>query len=258
MTDLVDQSIAQLRATHDRLAAHVGTLTVEDLSASSGAAEWSVADVLSHLGSGAEINRHTFLASLEEGHERPENHDVWDRWNALPPAEQAAAFVESDRRLVELLESLTPEQRASSTIDLGFMPAPVPIATAIGMRLNEQTLHGWDVRVAHDPDAALSDEAARLMVRHYLEGMGFMLGFIGKAAELDEPARVAFGDHTLVIADKVRLEAGTDGATATYAGPFESVVRLVSGRLGKEHTPTDVEVTGNVTLDELRQVFPGY
>lgn len=258
MTHLVDQSIAELRATHDRLAAHVATLTAHDLAAASGAEQWTVADVLSHLGSGAEINRHTLLASLGEGDDRPENQDVWDRWNALAPEAQAAGFVESDGRLVELYESLTPEQRATTNVDLGFMPAPVPLATALGMRLNEQTLHDWDVRVAADPTAALSDTAAELMVQHYLDGMGFMLGFVGKAAELDHAARVAFGDNTLAITDAVALEAGTDGSTATYAGPLEAVVRLVGGRLGTEHTPSDVEVTGNVTLDELRRVFPGY
>ena len=34
-------------------------------------------------------------------------------------------------------------------------------------------------------------------------------------------------------------------------------MRLLSGRLGAEHA-AGVSVTGNVTLDELRKVFPGY
>ncbi len=32
----------------------------------------------------------------------------------------------------------------------------------------------------------------------------------------------------------------------------------MAGRLSPEHTPAAVEVTGNVTLDDLRRVFPGY
>ncbi len=258
MTNLVDQSIAELRATHDRLAAHVPTLTVDDLTATSGGAEaWTVADVLSHLGSGAEISRHTLLAALGDG-DLPKNQDIWDRWNALTPADQAAGFIESDRRLVELYESLTPDQRATTTVDLGFLPAPVPLATALGMRLNEQALHAWDVEVGTDPAAGLSDTAAELMVQHYLEGMSFLLGFIGKAGELDEPVRLAFGERTLAITDSVALESGNDDATATFSGPVEAVVRLLTGRLGAAHTPPDAEVTGNVTLDELRRVFPGY
>jgi uncharacterized protein (TIGR03083 family) len=258
MTHLVDQSIAELRATHDRLAAYVATLTADDLAATSGAEKWTVADVLSHLGSGAEIARHTLAAALGEDSERPANEAVWDRWNAMSPADQAAGFVDSDGRLVELYESLTPEQRATLSVDLGFLPAPVPVATALGMRLNEQVLHDWDVRVAADPAAALSDTAGELLVRHYADGMGFMLGFIGKADRLAAPTRVAVGEHTLAIGDSVRLEAGTSDTTATYAGPLEAVARLLGGRLGEDHTPADAGVSGNVTLDELRRVFPGY
>jgi hypothetical protein len=35
------------------------------------------------------------------------------------------------------------------------------------------------------------------------------------------------------------------------------VARLLTGRLGAEYAG-GVSVTGNVTLDELRKVFPGY
>ena len=54
------------------------------------------------------------------------------------------------------------------------------------------------------------------------------------------------------------LEPGTDGATATFDGPLEAGIRLMAGRLRPEHTPAGIEVTGDVTLDELRKVFPGY
>lgn len=258
MTHLVDQSIAELRATHDRLAAHVASLSPDQLTGPSGADDWTVADVLSHLGSGAEIGRGPLLAALGDDGERPGNQEVWDRWNALAPAEQAAGFVESDARLVELYEGLTPEQRGTTMVDLGFLPAPVPLTTAVAMRLNEQVLHDWDVRVAADPGAALTESAADLLLQHYRDSMGFMLGFIGKADQLDRPVRLAVGDSTVVITDSVALEAGTSDTTATYAGPLEAVVRLVTGRLGEAHTPADASVTGNVTLDELRAVFPGY
>jgi len=189
----------------------------------------------------------------------PANQEIWDRWNALPPVEQASGFVESDRRLVELFESLTPEQREEVRVDLGFLPAPVPLATPVAMRLNEQTLHGWDARVGVDPAAALSDEAAELVLQHYADSMSFMLGFIGKADRIDEPVRLAVGDRVISIEDTVGLEAGEGAAsTATYDGPLEAVVRLLAGRLSPEHTPAEVSVSGNVSLDQLRDVFPGY
>ena len=123
--------------------------------------------------------------------DRPKNQDVWDRWNALSPDEQAAGFVESDARLVELYESLTADQRETTMVDLGFLPAPVPLATPLAMRLNEQTLHGWDARVGADPTAALSDTAADLLLQHYLgcDELHARLHRQGRPARRADPAR---------------------------------------------------------------------
>ena len=257
MTELVDATIAELRAIHDRLAAEVAGLTPDQLTAQSGAEDWTVADVLSHLGSGSEISRFPVLAATGTGEDAPENQAVWDRWNALAPADQAAAFLETEERLVSTYEGLTPEQRESIHIDLGFMPQPLPLATVLGMRLNEVALHGWDVEAGLDPAAALSDTSAALVARHFTETMSFMLGFVGKP-EAVGPARVALGDYSIVLGDAVSLEPGTDGATATFEGPLEAGIRLMAGRLKPEYTPAGVDVTGKVTLDELRKVFPGY
>ncbi len=257
-SSLADATIAELRANHDRLAALVGGLSADQLTAQSGAEDWTVADVLSHLGSGSEIGRYPVLAAAGVGEDAPENQAVWDRWNALPPADQAAGFVESEERLVSTFEALTTDQRESILIDLGFMPQPLPLATVLGMRLNEVALHGWDVEVGVDPAAALSEESAALLARHFAETMTFLLGFTGKP-EGAPTARVALGDHTIVVdPEGVRLEAGHDQTTATFEGPLEAGIRLMAGRLTPEHTPDGVAVTGNVTLDDLRRVFPGY
>ncbi len=258
MTELVDLTIAELRANHDRLAAFVDELGEDQLKGPSGASEWTVADVLSHLGSGAEIQHHSITRALGSQDEAPENQAIWDRWDALPPTEQASGFLAADERLVSLFESLTPQQRTELTVDLGFLPAPVTVETPLAMRLNEQTLHGWDARVGVDPAATLSHAGAELILGHYAGSMSFLLGFVGKADQVAEPVRLTVGTHTVAIGESVALETGTDGATATYDGPLEAAVRLVAGRLDPEHTPAAVEVTGNVTLDDLRKVFPGY
>jgi hypothetical protein len=64
MTELVDLTIAELRSNHDRLATFVDELDEAQLKSPSGAAEWTIADVLSHLGSGAEIQHHTISSAL--------------------------------------------------------------------------------------------------------------------------------------------------------------------------------------------------
>ena len=257
-SSLAAASIAELRAIHDRLAGAVAGLPADRLTAPSGAAEWTVADVLSHLGSGAEISRYPVLAAAGAPEEAPANQDVWDRWNALPPADQASGFVASDERLVATYEGLSAEQRESAQVDLGFLPQPVPLATALGMRLNEAALHGWDVEVGLDPAAALSEESAALLASHFAETMTFLLGFVGKPEGAPE-ARVALGEHSIVVGSEgVRLEPGTDGATAKFDGPLEAGIRLMAGRLKPAYTPPGVTVSGDITLDDLRKVFPGY
>ena len=262
MTATVDASIAALRSTHDELAGLVRGLTDEQLLAPSGSSQWPVAQVLSHLGSGAEISAATLRGAVE-GSGRPAdgfNQSVWDRWNALSPREQADGYLAADAVLVQAVESLTPEQRAGLSVDLGFLPAPVPVATYAGMRLNEAAQHSWDVRVAFDEEATIDDATARLLVDHLADGLGFLLGFTAKADRAPTPARVRLTgvEHDLSLGDAVALVPVGGEPTATLEGSADAVARLVSGRLTPAHTPVDVRVSGAVTLEDLRRVFPGY
>ena len=168
MTTLADRTIAALRATHDDLAALVHALTDEQLAAPSGASEWTVAQVLSHLGSGAEIGLATLETALTAGPaaEPGFNQSVWDRWNAMSPREQATNFLQHDARLVAAYEALTSEQRMAAQVDLGFLPQPLPLASFAGMRLNESAQHSWDVRVAFDPSAAIPADVAAVLAEH--------------------------------------------------------------------------------------------
>jgi uncharacterized protein (TIGR03083 family) len=260
VTSLADRTIAALLDHHDALSAVVPNLTDSQLTGPSGAAEWTVAQTLSHLGSGAEIALMTYQTAIED---KPEpgpdfNQSVWDRWNAMSPQDQANSFLEHDERLVETLEALTPDQRANAPIKLPFLPEPVNVATVAGMRLNEVAMHSWDVRVALDPAANLDEEAAAVLAEQLTTGMSFMLGFIGKADQLSAPAVVDAGEFGLVIADNVSLTTSPQNVTASFEGPLESLIRLIGGRLTPAHTPETVRVSGEVTLDDLRRVFPGF
>ena len=262
MTTPADRTIAALRATHDELAALVPGLTDEQLTGPSGASEWTVAQVLSHLGSGAEIGLATLETALTGGPAPAQgfNESVWDRWNAASPREQATNFLDHDARLVAAFEALTSEQRTTAQVDLGFLPAPLPLASYAGMRLNETAQHSWDVRVAFDPSAAIPADTAAVLVEHLAGGLSFLVGFIGKAGALTAPAVVDIegSGYGLVIADEVAVATEPADPTATFDGPLEAAARLVGGRLGPATTPASVKVTGAVTLDDLRRVFPGY
>jgi uncharacterized protein (TIGR03083 family) len=260
MTTLADRTIAALRATHDDLAAQVPGLSDTQLATRSGAVEWPVAQVLSHLGSGAEIGLAT-LSAVVSGSAIPGsdvNQGVWDRWNAMRPKDQAAEFLDHDARLVAAYEALPSEQRENLQADLGF--ATLSFAALVGLRLNEAVQHSWDVRVAFNPDAALPADAAQLLAEHLAGELAFLTGFIGKADALAEPAVVEIEGSRfgLVIGDRVGVTDAVANPTTTFVGPLEAALRLIAGRLTPSHTPAGVEVIGTLTLDDLREVFPGY
>ncbi len=259
-----DVTIAALRTGHDRLAALVSGLGDDDLAKPSGAAEWDVAQVLSHIGSGAEIGLATLVAALD-GKPNPGrdfNLSVWDRWNAMSRREQADGFLRADTELVERFEGLDADTREHLRIDLGYLPAPVDVATAARMRLTELTLHSWDVHVAFDEAATLEPEATGPLLR----ATGDLLGWIAKPDRLGGTRAVLrvvttgpAAEFALRLGDPVSIDGEVPGDTdGTLTLPAEAWLRLTAGRLAPRYTPGTVEATGAADLDVLRRVFPGY
>jgi uncharacterized protein (TIGR03083 family) len=258
MSELVDRTVTALRAEHDTLVALLGTIGDGDgLSARSGADQWTIAQVYSHLGSGAEIGRAPIARAAGDEVQAEDNQAIWARWDAATPADQAKGFVEHNTRWLELVEALTPEQRSSLTVDLGFLPEPVPLVTALAMRLNEVANHSWDIRVALDPDAEVDADSAALLLDLYAGPLGFMVGFLAKPAEAAGPVTVAAPTAGLVIADTVSVVARPESPSATFHGSTGAFVRLISGRLKEPHL-AGVSVDGDTTLDDLQRVFPGF
>jgi uncharacterized protein (TIGR03083 family) len=262
MTSLADRTIAALRAEHDAAATTLSDLTDEQLIGPSGAAEWNVAAVLSHLGSGAVITLAGLQSALGTG-QAPEagfNESVWDEWNAMSPAEQRAGFLDHDAELVAAFEALDEQQRESLELPVSFLASPLSVASFCGMRLHESAQHGWDVRVSDDPAAGLLPESASVLAELFSGDLAFLLGFMGKADQISDPVELDLVDsgYGLSIADSVALVSTPDHPTASFNGPLEAAIRLIGGRLGPKHVPQDLTVTGNVTLEDLRIVFPGF
>ena len=262
MTTLASRTIAALRAEHDDLAGVAAALSPTQLTGPSGATEWTVADVLSHLGSGAEITLAGLRAALGTAPEPgPDfNQSVWDRWDALPPADQAAGFLRANAELVAALEELSPAQHESVTVKLGFLPEPLPIAAFAGMRLSEVAQHSWDVRAGLDPAAPLAEASAEVLAEQFAGHLSFLLGFVAKPDTVGELTVIAIDatPYGIVLDGQARFSAEPPAPTATFTGPLESAVRLLAGRLTPRYTPAGVDVTGNISLDELRRVFPGF
>ncbi|MBF8193064.1 maleylpyruvate isomerase family mycothiol-dependent enzyme, partial [Nonomuraea sp. K274] len=258
MTGRAEQTISEIRTELDDLVALVKGFGDDDLTHPSGAAEWDVSQVLSHLGSSAEIN----LAALDgavTGTGAPAMEFIratWARWDGMSPAERAEAFVAANEKLTRLLEGLDARTREELRIGLWFPGEPVSVATLTGMRLSELAHHAWDVKVAFDPAATLAEGAAGLL----LDQVGGMLGFLGKpegfgGREASVAVRTTGPDRSfgLDIRQAVTITDVPAEPDAVLTAPAEWFLRLVAGRHAPEHTPSAVTVTGDgITLDDLR------
>jgi uncharacterized protein (TIGR03083 family) len=257
---LTDRVIDAQRRTHEQLADLVSTLSDEQLTHQSGASDWAVSQVLSHLGSGSEIHLDT-LKLAQAGHERPndQNEGIWARWDAMSPREQADAFQQHGRALVDWVADLDATQREDLRVVLPYLPEPAPLSLYLGLRLNEDALHGWDVAVAYDDKAEIAADTAGLLLELYRGPMSFMLGFTGKPAALGRSAhlvvRTPEASLGLELAERAALTdppSNPDGELDLGLGAF---LRLLAGRY--RDLPADA-VSGAVSAAELLQVFPGY
>jgi uncharacterized protein (TIGR03083 family) len=253
--------ISALRHSHDRLQASVEPLGRAELEQRSYASEWSIAQVLSHLGSQAEIFD-MFLDAGLTGQEPPGREEfvpIWDRWNAKDPQAQAADALRADEAAVRRFESLDADERARLRLKMFGME--LGAAGLARMRLGEHAIHTWDVLVALDPSATVAPDAVALLV----DTLDQLAARSGKPDGTQRRVRVSTTDpdrqFILETGEAVALTP-PDGESAPEPGlselrlPAEAFVRLVYGRMDQAHTPP-AEVAG-VDLDELRQVFPGF
>ena len=210
--------------------------------------------MLSHLGSGAVITVRRIDDALA-GRSMPDDFapGVWDEWNAKTPEAQRDDALAADARLMDRIEAVTQEERASFAFPLG--PLTLDFEQFVQLRLNEHVLHTWDVEVAVSPSATLPPDAVALVV-DYLE---LIARFTGRptgdtrtiSIRTSEPER---GFTVELTPDAVGFTTTAPDPAAELVLPAEAFVRLVYGRLDPDHTPPDVEGDA-VAL--LRRVFPG-
>ncbi len=245
-----------LRHSHDRLQAIVEPLDLGQLEQQSYASKWSIAQVLSHLGSQAEIFG-MFLDAGLRGEEPPGREafgPIWDAWNARSPQAQARDALAADEATLERFESLDADQRAGLHLKLFGMDLD---ATGIArMRVGEHAIHTWDVAVALDPAATVAPDAVGLLI----DTLGQLTARAAKPDGVQRHLRVSTTDperhFILRTGESVTLTPadGEEGLPELRL-PAEALIRLAYGRLDPAHTPP-VQASG-VDLDELRAIFPG-
>lgn len=249
--DVADER-SVLGASVARLRNLVEPLSPEELRAQAYPSEWTVADVLSHLGSGALISILRVAEVLGGAEVAPQ--PIWDEWNAKDPDAKAADALQADRALLERLDALTDDERDGFTFAMG--PMSFDYAGFIRLRINEHVLHSWDIAVVFDPAAALPSDGVGVV----LEALPMIASFTGKPTGSTRELRVrtTAPDRHFVITlavDGVSLVPSNGVGTVDLELPAEAFVRLVYGRLDPDHTPA-FEGT-EADLNELRRAFPG-
>lgn len=250
------QAVAALRASHNRLRAILTDLPSDRLTGRAYPSEWSIAQVASHLGSGAEIGSITFEAGLAGADEAPRDRyqEIWDTWNAKSPQAQAADAIVSDADLVGQVEGLDPSTGAS--IRFPLWSGPGDLLDFAATRLSEHAMHTWDIAVALNPTATVAADAVPIMLTRIPTMVGFAAKPEGREARIhvvtDE------GEFVLTLGDPSAFAPWDGGAeTARVELPAEALLRLLYGRLDPGHTPAGITITG-IELDDLRATFPGF
>lgn len=254
----MSNSLHALGTSVDALAEWVAALDPDDLIRSAYPSEWTVADTLSHLGSGAVIMAGALGFALD--HEpMPADYmtAIWDEWNAKSPQAQATDLVDADRALLDALQAVG--EADAGAVKIPFGDVALDFAALVQHRLDEHVLHSWDVRVAFEPTATLLDE----VVPDVLDHVGVTAAMSGRPIPEERTVTV----HTFDPARTLRLELGPDAVileTETRPErdldelhlPAEAFIRLVYGRLDVDHTPHGVG--GTVDPDQLRDIFTGF
>ena len=257
MSDDSSPWLIALRRSQDRLAATAAGLDGAGVRAPSYDSEWSIAQVLSHLGSQAEIFDLLLDAGLT-GRDAPAQDafpPIWEAWNARSPEEQAADSVAANEEHVSRLEAVDPARRdafflAAFGMDLDF-------TTFLRLRLAEHAVHCWDMVVALDDSATIIPEAVELLV----DVLPDLVARVGKPTEASLVVEVSTTDperRFALVTDGVRLEPWSQREVAGVLQlSAEELVRLVYGRLDAAHAATTEVDAAALGLDDLRAIFPG-
>ncbi|MFM2070436.1 MAG: hypothetical protein RLZZ623_699 [Actinomycetota bacterium] len=246
-----------LRESVRRLPHIVGPLDDHVIAEPAYPTDWTIAQVMSHLGSGAVILNGRLDDALAGAATADEfAPQTWDAWNAKSPRSQVDDALVADAAFLAALEGLTDAERGAFSFSLG--PMTFDIDGFIGLRLNEHALHTWDIEVALEPTATVPASIVEAVV----DNLDLAARFSARATD-GGPATVTIRttdpERRFIVAftaDGATLESST-GTTGVIDLELsaESFARLVYGRLDVAHTPS---FTGDpAVIDRLRATFPG-
>lgn len=251
----VADPLSALRSSVNRLADLVRPLG-EDVVRRAYPSAWTIADVVSHVGSSGVIMQRR-LDNAFAGRDMPDDfaEGVWAEWNAKAAEAKAADGLAVDDAFTSRLESLGPDAQSAVSVRLG--PLTFDWETFVLTRLNEHLLHEWDVAVTLDPSATLAADG----VVYVIDNLDLIARYTAIPIAPERTLTIATTapgrSFTVTIATKIVEFSPSDSiAEPDLRMPAEAFIRLVYGRLDGEHTPPSVDGDPDA-VEQLRQVFPG-
>lgn len=260
--EIGQSTIAALRAENDSLADLVHDLPLSLLDRKSYCRDWTVAQVLSHLGSSSEINVSNLRAALGVGERLPKEAypQLWDRWDHLGTFDQLKGFLRWHGELVTRFEEF--EHRGQSDLQVETAMGSMRVDALAGIRLREAAIHRWDIAVAYDESAVLRPQSVDILVDQLPEmterlsdaDVATSSDFTEISISISSPDR----SFVLSLSEAVAINYATDSTlSAVIHLPGESFVRLLYGRWRDPHDKVNLEKPPGL-LAELRTTFQGF
>ena len=198
VTELVDASIAELRAIHDRLATLVAGLSADAADRPERRRRLEGRRRPLAPRQRGRDRPVPGLAAAGAGEEKPANQEIWDRWNAMAPADQAAAFVRARSGSCDVRGAEPGAAGLRSRSTSGSCPSRCRSRRRSACGSTRRRCTAGTSRSASTRPRVSATTSAALLAEHFTRDMTFLLGFVGRP-EGAPAARVAVGDYTIVI-----------------------------------------------------------
>ena len=244
-----------IRDQSDGLADRLDQLSDADWRLPSPCADWTVADVVAHLSSGAGVQFRALQRGLE-GDTSPIFRDPAERTAltaaklGLPESRRAADY----RRELDELQSFFTTLGESDLARTAWHQSGVhPLRWFLLQRLGETTMHRGDVHGALGDDFEYPADVASLLLPEYVARLPRLLVPDGAV-----PALIRFGDAGFVRVGPERaayLPETPVRPTLTLEAGSPTLLRIAVGRLHPQDA-AGLQATGDTTLlAKWREVF---
>lgn len=266
-TTATTELIALIRAEASQLQGFMARLEPEAWCKPSACTGWTVGDVFAHVTQGADTWSETITRAVAGDANPPPGQRV------LHPGErgsevtaQRAIALRQEKGEKELLQAFTAGYERLHQILLQLQPADwdklcfhrrgiVPTRDYVGIRLQELTIHSWDIRFAFDVAATLSEKPLPVLLER---AQRWLSNTFAPTPSLAAPVRYRFDvsgpaavrQDVLVSQDGFRIEPVADtGADVTFRCNTGDYILLVYGRLPLERALD----TGRLKIDGSRE-----